>query len=320
MKIVIPQPVAPAGKTFLQERGYELLCLDTFSTGFLKKNLADCDAVLLRTAVMDRDLLAAGKKLRIVARHGVGFDNVDREAAAEMGIWVTNAPLSTTCSVAEYTMTCILMLAKQSLFFIQAMKAGNFAARSQCAGMEIENKTLSIIGLGRIGGELAKKAAHGFNMKVLAYDPACPPDRVPPEVELRQDLESALTEADFVSLHIPNTPDTKKMFGGKEFAVMKPTAYFINCARGEVVDETALCKALERGVIAGAALDVYDPEPPAKDNPLLCLPNVLASPHIASNTAEANDKMALHAAMEIHRVLSGEKPLWPVNRPIFNNQ
>jgi D-3-phosphoglycerate dehydrogenase len=182
-------------------------------------------------------------------------------------------------------------------------------------GMEIENKTLGIIGLGRIGAEIAKKAINGFNMKVFAYDPFCSPDRAPPHVRLEQELETVLKESDFVSLHVPNTPATKKMFGAPQFDIMKPEAYLINCSRGEVIDEEALAKALEAGKIAGAAVDVYDPEPPAGDNPLLSLPNVIATPHIASNTAEATTKMALHAAMEIHRVLSGENPLWPVNKP-----
>jgi D-3-phosphoglycerate dehydrogenase len=182
------------------------------------------------------------------------------------------------------------------------------------SGMEVEHKTLGIIGLGRIGREVARKAYTGFDIKILAYDPLCPKDQVPQGVVLKENIYDVLSDADFVSLHMPSTPETKKMFGPNQFARMKKTAYLINCARGDVLDEAALIEALKAEIIAGAAIDVYDPEPPDHDNPLLTMPNVIATPHIASNTQEANIKMAVHAAMEIHRVLSGEKPQWPVNR------
>jgi D-3-phosphoglycerate dehydrogenase len=316
MKVLIPQPIASEGKTFLQEHNYELVCLNAFGRGDMLKNIADCEAVLLRTAIIDKEIVEAGKNLRIIARHGAGFDNVDIAAAAACGVWVTNAPMSTTSSVAEYTITAMLLLAKRVPFFMKGLKEGNFAVRMQQSGMELENKSLGIIGLGRIGSEVAKKALNGFGMKVLAYDPFCPPEKVPSGVELCRDISLVLPASDFITLHMPNIPETAKMFGGPQFSAMKKSAFFINCARGEIVDEDALVKALKNGTIAGAAIDVYSPEPPSMDNPLLHLENVIATPHIASNTVEANTKMALHAAMEIHRVLSGEKPFWPVNKPL----
>jgi D-3-phosphoglycerate dehydrogenase len=319
-KILIPQPVAEEGTDYLSGQGYELIRPAGCRREDILRNLAGCEAILLRDVPVDEEILEAGKALRIVARHGAAFDTVDIEAAARRGVWVTNTPLSASCSVAEYAMTLVLALAKGVPFFATAMKEGNFAARTRWAGMEIENKTLGVIGLGRIGLSLAQKAARGFNMEVSAYDPLCPPDRAPPGLRLQEDMETVLGEADFVSLHVPNIPETKKMFGLPQFELMKTGAYFINCSRGEVVDEGALLKALEGGRLAGAALDVYDPEPPGKDNPLLRLPNVIATPHIASSTVEATIKMALHAAMEIHRVLSGERPLWPVNRPVLEGQ
>jgi D-3-phosphoglycerate dehydrogenase len=320
MKVLIPQPVAREGTDYLREHGYELACPAAGKAEDMLRNVQDCSAILLRTAVVNKEILEAGKGLRIVARHGAGFDNVDIGAAAERGVWVTNAPLSTNCSVAEYAMAMILMLAKGIPLFINALKEGNFAVRMQHTGMELENKTLGIVGFGRIGAEIAKKAMNGFAMKIVAYDPFCPPDRVPPGVRMEQSLETLAKKADFISLHVPNTPETKKMFGASLFELMKPEAYVINCSRGEALDDAALAKALEEGKIAGAAVDVYDPEPPSPDNPLFKAPNLIATPHIASNTAEANAKMALHAAMEIHRVLSGEKPLWPVNNPVFAKQ
>jgi D-3-phosphoglycerate dehydrogenase len=314
-KVLIPQPVAGEGMDYLREQGYEPVCLET--PEHMRGSVQECDAILLRTAAVNRDILEAGKKLRIVARHGAGFDNVDIEAAAGLGIWVTNAPLATTCSVAEHTITSLLMLAKRIPFFVKGLEGGNFSVRMQQSGMEVEHKVLGVIGLGRIGRETAKKAMLGLGMRVSAYDPLCPVERMPDGVIKRDTLEAVLEEADFVTLHIPALPGTKKMFGAAQLKAMKPTAYVINCARGEAVDEEALVRALREGTIAGAAIDVYDPEPPSMDNPLFKLSNVICTPHIASNTVEANARMALHAAQEIHRVLSGEPPLWPVNKPVF---
>jgi D-3-phosphoglycerate dehydrogenase len=314
-KVLVPQTIAAEGENYLRENGYTPVHPSGYGREDLLQHIADCDAVLLRTVKITGEILDAGKKLRIVARHGAGFDNVDIQAAAELGIWVTNAPLSTTCSVAENTIALLLMLAKRIPFFINALKEDNFAIRISQSGMEVENKILGIIGLGRIGKEVARKAQAGFDMKVIACDPFCPKDQVPPGVELRENIQDVLASADFISLHMPSTPETKKMFGREQLALMKKTAYLINCARGDVLDEAALAEALQHETIAGAAIDVYDPEPPENTNPLLKLPNVIATPHIASNTKESNIKMAVHAAMEIHRVLSGGKPQWPVNKP-----
>lgn len=316
-QILIPQPVDREGVEYLLQRGYKLLCPGAWSHADMLRYIPGCNAVLLRAAVVDREILEAGKGLKIVARHGAGFDNVDIEAAAALGIWATNTPLATNCSVAEFTLALILMLAKRIPRFAEGLRDGNFSVRGTAAGMEIENKTLGIIGLGRIGSEIARKAAQGFGMNIAAYDPFCSPGRVPEGIRFCHELEQLLGVADFVSLHLPVSVETKKMFGAPQFAAMKPGAYFINCARGEIVDEAALAEALRQGWIGGAAVDVYDPEPPSADHPLLGLPNVIATPHVASNTMEANAKMALHAAMEIHRVLSGENPQWPLNAPVF---
>ncbi|MDR0449765.1 MAG: hydroxyacid dehydrogenase [Treponema sp.] len=316
-KILIPQPVAEDGTDYLSEQGYELIYPGASRREDILRSLAGCEAILLRGTLVDKEILEAGKLLKIVACQGTGFDKADLEAAARRGIWVSGAPLSAACSVAEYAMTLILMLAKEIPFYTAAVREGNFSPQNQRAGRELENKTLGIIGLGRVGLSLAKKAAKGFNMDVFAYDPLCPPDRPPPEVSLLEDIETVLKEADFVSLHAPNIPEVKKLFDAPRFELMKTGAYFINCSRPDLVDEGALLRALEGGKIAGAALDVYDPQIPPGDNPLLRLPNVIATPRIASRTLEADIKAALHAAMEIHRVLSGERPRWPLNLPVF---
>jgi D-3-phosphoglycerate dehydrogenase len=315
-KVLIPQSVTKIGIDFLLGHGYEVLGPIGGSKDELLSNASTVEAILLRSYKADMEILDAAKDLRIVARHGAGFDNVDIVKAAELGVWVTNTPLATITAVAEYAFAAILLLAKQIPLMIDGLKKGDFYIRMKEWGVDVEGKTLGVIGLGHIGSEVTKRALNGLGMRVLAFDPFCRPDKVPVGVQLLSEMKDVLKAADFVTLHMPSTPETKKLFSSDQFAAMKKTAYIINCARGEVVDETALIKALETGTIAGAAIDVYDPEPPSMDNPLLHMSNVIATPHIASNTVEANEKMALHAAQEIHRVLSGEKPLWPVNKPL----
>lgn len=314
--VLIPQNVSEVGKNYLTERGYALKMGTGIDVPTLVREVADCDAVLVRTAPMSREVLAAGKKLKVVARHGVGYDNVDVGAAAELGIWATNAPLSNALSVAEHTMLLILAAAKNLYAIGERFREGDFDIRLRVRNVDLEGKTLGLVGVGRIGTLVGKKAALGFGMQVLGYDPYLSADKRVPEIVMTDDLDQVFTSADFISLHIPATAETKGLIGKKYFSLMKKTAFFINCARGEVVDEADLIAALKDGTIAGAALDVFELEPPAAANPLLAMPNVVATPHCASLTAESSDRMALHAAMEIDAVLSGKRPQWPVNKPI----
>ncbi len=314
--VLIPQNVSDVGKNYLTDHGYAIKMGTGIDIPTLVREVADCDAVLVRVAPMSREVLAAGKKLQVVARHGVGYDNVDTKAAAELGIWATNAPLSNAMSVAEHTMMLILATGKNLYAIGEKFREGDFDIRLRVRNVDLEGKTLGLVGVGRIGTMVGKKAALGFDMKVLGYDPYLPADKRIPEIEMTDDLEKVFKTADFISLHIPATPETKGMIGKKYFSLMKKTSLFINCARGEVVNEADLIEALKSGTIAGAGLDVFELEPPAPDNPLLAMSNVVVSPHCASLTAESSDRMALHAAMEIDAVLSGRKPQWPVNKPV----
>ena len=313
-KVLIPQDIADEGKVYLEEHGYEIKMGSGASEEDLVRDVSDCQAILLRTAPVTRAVIEAGEQLKIVARHGAGYNNVDLNAANENGVWVTNAPDSTTNTVAEFTIGAMITVAKKSFLLSESMKEGNFYYKNQQQGVDLIHKTLSIIGLGRIGKAVAKKAHAGLEMNIIAYDPYIQEDMVPDYVTL-VDWDEAFSQADFVSVHMPLTESNHGCIGKKEFDQMKHDAFFINCARGELVCEKDMIEAVDQKKIAGVFTDVFVKEPPATDNPLLSDEMVVATPHIASNTHECMKLMAIQAASQIHRVLSGEYPDWPVNQP-----
>jgi D-3-phosphoglycerate dehydrogenase len=314
-KVLIPQDITEMGKDYLRERGYEVIIGSGVTVEAICKDVVDCDAILARTALFPAKVLRAGKKLKVIGRHGIGVDNIDVNTATELGIYVTYAPTSNANSVAEHTLALILAAAKNMFKIDKEFRNGNFEIRNRIKGMDLEGKTLGLVGLGRIGKMVAKKAIYGFGMKVIGYDPYIVRDQVDVEIELTSDWDYVFKNADFVSLHLPSTPETKGRVGKKEFEMMKSTAVLVNCARGDVVNETEMIEALQQNKIAGAALDVFAQEPPAKENPLFQMDNVVVTPHNAALTQESMDRMGLHAAMGIDEVLSGKKPSWPVNQP-----
>lgn len=313
-KVLIPQDIAEEGKAYLLERGYEIKMGSGAKEEDLLRDVNGCDAILLRTAPVTRAVLAASKSLQVVARHGAGFNNVDLEAADEMGIWVTNAPDSTTNSVAEFTIGAIVAAAKRTFEINRSLKEGDFYYKNSHKGVDLYGKTLAIIGLGRIGREVARKAYFAFDMKVIAYAPYTEKETVPDYVTL-VDWEQAFSQADFLSLHIPMSKENAGIVGKKEFGLMKKTAYFINCARGEVVREADLIEAAEQEKIAGVFIDVLEQEPVDKTHPLLSMKHAVVTPHMASNTEECMIRMAVQAAQQIDMVLSGKRPTNPVNHP-----
>lgn len=312
-RVLIPQDVMQEGKDYLTDRGYEIKMGSGIEVQDIVRDVQDCDAIIARTAPFPKEVIEAGKKLKVVARHGVGFDNIDIKRAEELGIWVTNAPESNSNTVAEHTMLLILGLARKILVVTREFKGGNFAVRNQERGMDIEGKVLGIAGMGKIGRLVARKAL-SFDMKIVGYDPFLEPGDFPEGVS-SVDWNTLFSTADFISLHMPATKETRNIVGAKEFDAMKPTAFLINAARGEIVDEEALIAALTSGSIGGAGLDVFSTEPPPKDSPLLTLDNVVATPHNAALTEECMRRMAVHAAMGIDDVLNGRTPKWPVNNP-----
>lgn len=317
-KVLIPQDIAVQGKEFLLKRGYEIKMGSGEREEDLIRDVADCDAILLRTASVTKAVLEASKNLKIVARHGAGYNNVDLEAAEKLGIWVTNAPDSTTNSVAEFTMGAILASAKKTFLLNSKIKEGNFFYKNDHKGTDLVGKTLAIIGFGRIGREVARKAFLAFDMKVVAYDPYTKIETVPDYVTM-VDWEDAFSTADFVTLHLPLTNGSRDAIGAPEFDLMKKTAYFINCARGEVVQEEKMIEAIKKNKIAGVFTDVFHQEPPSRDNPLMTMDHVIVTPHMASNTEECMIRMAVQAASQIDLVLSGSTPDWPVNQLVLKD-
>lgn len=316
MKVFIPQKVSEVGVNYLKDHGYEIVEGTGYSEEALIQGIQDCDAALVRTAKYGKKVIEAGKKLKIIARHGVGFDNVDINAAGERGVWVTNTPRALSESVAEFTLALLLTSGKNIVQCSNAMRNGDYKFKNDHKGVDISGKTLGILGFGRIGRVVAEKAHFGLNMNIVAYDPFISQDKAPDYVKMVS-WDEVFKQGDFVSIHIPGGEKNRDTIGEKEFNLMKPNAILLNVARGEVLDEAALDKALKENKFRCAVLDVQRQEPPASDWPLYANEKVIATPHMASNTKECMDRMALHAAQQIVKVLSGQQPDWAVNHPRF---
>ena len=268
--------------------------------------------------VMDR----IGPKLRIIARNGIGFDRVDLKAATERGIMVVNTPDGPTESTAEHTIALMLNLCKQVMVGDRILHSGSpFPALTDLTpGLEVDGATLGLVGVGRIGGRVAT-IAKVLGMNVLAFDPFITQERASDiGVELVPSLEELLPHAQVVSLHCPATPETHHIINAKTLGLMQKGSYLINAARGALLDEAALIDALRSGHLAGAALDVYDPEPPDTSSPLFTLPNIVCTPHIASYTTASVLRMQIMACEQIASALRGERPTHLVNGNVWGHQ
>lgn len=312
-KVLIPQDIVEAGKALLREHGHEVIVGSASDVETIKREVADCDAILARTATFSAEVLEAGKNLKVIGRHGVGYDNIDIKKATELGIKVVYTPEANANTVAELALGFIIALARNVLISDKATRANNFEIRNKLKGSDLAGKTLAIIGLGRIGRLLVNKALYGLDMKIIAYDPYVKGDAVPKGVVMVDKIEDAFAQADFVSLHLPSSPETKNLVGLDLIKHMKKSAYLINCARGDLMREDEVAKALKDGLIAGMATDVFAVEPPAKDHPYFELENVILTPHNAALTNECMARMATQAAEGIIDVLAGKTPKWPVN-------
>ncbi len=314
MKVLLAQDVDAKGKDYLLENGYELVLAPREDPELMKELIADCDAVFSKTFFLTEDILSAGKKLQVVAKHGVGIDNVvDLATATKLGLYVVNTPLANADSVAEHTVGGMLAFSQKVVQMDHAAKIADFA-QQECGDMhELKGSTVGIIGLGNIGKRVAKICALGFDMKVLGYDPYLDPSTLPDYIELCDNIERVYRESDFVTLHLNATPETIGMVGKKQLEMMKPTAVFLNQSRGAMVIEDELVEALKAHVIRGAVIDVFSKEPVEPDDPLLSLDNVLLSPHSAALTDEAKQNMSYDGARGIVEILSGKKPTWCKN-------
>lgn len=294
-KVLIADDVAEEAARILRQAGIECDHRGKMKPDELKLAIAPYEGLIVRSAVkVTKDIIEAGRSLKIIGRAGIGVDNIDQEAATRRGVIVMNAPLGNVTAAAEHALAVLLANARNVARADASMRAGKWE-RTAYTGVALEGKTLGIIGLGKIGGCMAAYAK-AFHMRVVAFDPLLVRERAEVlGVELL-DFDKLLAEADFITVHVPLSDRTKGMFGAREFAKMKKTARIVNTARGGIIDEKALDEALKSGQIAGAALDVFETEPPPKDHPLLQNEKVTLTPHLAASTQEAQLQVAIDIA------------------------
>jgi len=303
MKILVADKISPKGVEYLRKQaGFEVIEAYGSSPEKILELVKDVHAIAVRSETkITKAVINAAPLLKVVGRAGVGVDNVDVEAATDRGVIVMNTPAGNTIATAELTFTHILSGARPVPQAAASMKSGAWDKKS-FSGIELFHKTLGIVGLGRIGGEVAKRAI-AFGMRVLAYDPYLAPSRAKAmQVEIAT-LDEILAQADFITVHMPLTDETKHMIDEAAFAKCKKGLRIFNCARGGIIKESALIDALKTGKVAAAGLDVYEDEPLAKDSPLRSMPNVNLTPHLGASTAEAQESVGIEVAEQITDVL-----------------
>lgn len=274
----------------------------------LRAPLYEADAVIVRVINITAQDLERPNRLKVIVKHGVGIDNIDCQAAADHGIPVAYTPTGNTNAVAEHTLALILALMRRLEPAGEALRQGRFSERNDFLGDELSEKTLGIIGLGRIGSRVAKKAAGGLEMTVLAYDPYVSPEVYTGPATLVDSLETLLHTSDIITLHVPLTTETKHIINAQTLQLMKPGCRIINTSRGPVVDQDALLSALQSGTIAGAGLDVFEDEPLPANHPLCDAPNIVLTPHIAGLTNTSMERTATLAAQAVLDALHGRTP------------
>jgi len=310
MKVLITDEVAEEAMNLLKEK-HEVVFKELRGEE-LAREIGKYDALMVRSATkVTRDIIERAERLKVIGRAGIGVDNIDVDAASEKGIYVVNSPTGSTRSVAELTFALMFALARHIHRADATMRQGIWA-KKKLKGIELLGKTLGLIGSGNIAREVAKMA-NCLGMKVLVYSPHCTKEKASEMGAELKSLEDIFRESDFVSLHIPKTEETYHMVDERLLSLMKPTAYLINVARGGVVDEEALYKVLKERKIAGAALDVYEKEPPEK-SPLFELENVVFTPHIGAATKEGQIRAGVICAEQILKVLDGKEPDYWVNK------
>ncbi len=314
MKVLITDPIAEDGVEILRQCA-QVDIRPAPTPEQLRSIIGDYEALIVRSQTkVTSDIIEAASRMRVIGRAGVGVDNIDVEAATRRGILVVNAPEGNIVSTAEHTIAMLLALARQIPRADSLLRAGTWAR--QLKGCELRNKTLGIIGLGRVGTEVAQ-FARGLRMNVIAYDPLLSEARAERLGVKLVELEALLRASDFVTVHVPLNSDTKGLIGSERLKLMKPTARLVNCARGGIIDEEAPYQALNEGVIAGAAIDVFSKEP-ALDNILLKSDKVVVTPHLAASTPEAEVSAAIDIAEQVVAVLKGLPAKSPVNAPTIS--
>jgi len=315
-KVLLFESIHQKGVDHLQENDAEIVYAPGFAPEQICSVVGDVDGILARAqGRIDGAVMDYAPALKVVGRHGIGVDNIDVAAAEERGIFVVNTPRAPAEAVAEYVAMAMVALPRGMVQLDTATRTGDWGARNRIHGPELLDKTLGIVGFGRIGRRIAEICGLGFGMRILYADAVFAPPEEEARLKARRvSLEDLLATSDFVSLNVPLLDSTHHLIDAEALARMQPQAYLVNCSRGPVVDEPALIDALKNNRIAGAVIDVYEQEPIAPDNPLLSMHNVMLSPHCSGHSVESAQNMAMVAA-DIIRVLKGQKPEFPVNGP-----
>ena len=314
-RFLLYEPMHEAGTRLLQQHG-EVVTAPATDEATILRVVKDADAIVIRAAgTVTPAVMAAAPRLKVIGRHGVGLETIDLPAATERGIWVVYTPEANTESVAEHFVGLAITLAKRILEADHALRAGQWKVRYEYIGRELAGKTLGVVGFGRIGRATARIAHFGFGMPILYYDVVAPPAALEAETKAKRvSLEELLRTADFVSLNLPLTAETRHIVGAEEIRMMKPTAFLLNLGRGPLWDEKGVLEALEQQWIAGAGTDVFEDEPTATDHPLFRHRRFVCTPHMAAHTDEAMRRMSL-VAEDVMAVLEGKEPRWPANHP-----
>ena len=313
-KILLPQEIMDEGEQLLVDAGHTLIRGRGFETEDVLADMKEHrpDAMNVRITPITREVIEANPNLKVVVRHGAGFDALDVKACHDNGVQTLYAPVANSTSVAETAMLLMLECSRNVIELRKIWVQDYYKAKLKTRKTTVNGKTVGIIGCGNIGSRLAVRAL-GMEMNVLAYDPYKKADEFPEGVEVVRDLDRIFKESDYVSLHVPNTPITRGMVNKERLEMMKPTAFLINTARGGCVVEQDLYEACKNKTIAGAGLDAIQKEPVDPANPLLTLDNVIIYPHIGGNTMEAAHRASYFAAMGVQEVYEGKEPTWPIN-------
>ena len=313
-KVLLPQEIKPDARKLLEDAGLELIDGRGFEPEDVKADmlLYKPEAMIVRITPINRDIIECNPNLKVIVRHGAGFDALDVKACHDNGVAALYAPVANSTSVAETAILLMLELSRDVETHRKIWVDDFYKAKLKIRKNTLNGKTLGIIGCGNIGSRVAKRML-GFEMNVLCYDPYLPAWAFPDGVEVVRDLDRIFKESDYVSLHAPNTSVTKNMVNKERLEMMKPTAFLINTARGGLVVEEDLYEACKNGTIAGAGIDALRKEPVDPANPLLTLDNVIMYPHIGGNTVEAAHRASYFAAMGVNEVYEGKNPTWPIN-------
>lgn len=314
-KVFLTECIHEDAVAYLQEN-FEVVQGTSVEAGQIIRQAQGCSAILIRSAKITAEIMDAIPTLKVVAKHGMGVDNIDVDYATKKGILVVNAPFSNLNAVAEHIVMLLIGLSKRVVRMDKLLRAGQYAQRNTYKTIELKGSTVGIIGMGKISRLVVKKLA-GFEMDMIASDPYVTQDDVAGLPVTMVSPEDVYTKSDFVVIHTSLFPSTYHLVGAEQFKMMKPTAYIINAARGPVIDEEAMIAALNAGEIAGAGLDVFEQEPPAIDNPLFAMENTIVSPHNAALSDGALRAMAMDSSMGITEYLTGKPVTYPVNGEVL---